>query len=85
MTDIENLEDVAKLDTDRLKIERDDGTFEPGEWMLKITTTDGQHVVAQLTDIDYWHARGEVEITAEETPGVPTGAPDGTEEGSDGE
>lgn len=80
MTDIENLEDVAKLETDRLLVEQEDGTYVPGEWMLKITTTDGQQVVAQLTDIDYWHARGELEITAEETPGVATGPPDETEE-----
>ena len=80
MSDIESLENVAKLETDRLLVERDDGTYVPGEWVLKITTTDGQQVVAQLTDIDYWHARGEVELTAEETPGVPTGAPDETEE-----
>lgn len=80
MTDIENLEDVAKLETDRLLAERDDGTFEPGEWVVKIITTDGQQVVAQLTDIDYWHARGELEITAEETPGVTTTPSDETEE-----
>lgn len=41
------------------------------------------HVNAQITDLDYWHARGELELTAEETPGVSTGAPDETEDAED--